>query len=62
MKVEEIKKLKSGKYKVKIDGESITTYDDVILENHLLFHKDITEEELGQIQLDHAYADRKSVV
>jgi len=57
VKVEEIKKLKSGKYKVKIDGESITTYDDVILENHLLFHKDITEEELGQIQLDHAYAE-----
>lgn len=57
MKVEEIKKLKSGKYKVKIDGENLTTYDDVILNNHLLFQKEITEDDLEQIRLDHAYAE-----
>ncbi len=57
MKVEEIKKLKSGKYKVKIGDEVITTYDDVILKNHLLFQKEITEETWKQIGIDNAYAD-----
>ena len=37
MKVEEIKKTKSGKYKVTIDGKEITTYDDVILKNKILY-------------------------
>ncbi len=52
VKVEEIKQLKSGKYKVKIDGQVVTTYDDVILNNHLLFQKEITNQELEKIILD----------
>lgn len=57
MKVGEIKKLKSGKYKVMIDGESITTYDDVILKNRLLFQKEVSREDLKQIGIDNAYAE-----
>lgn len=57
MRVEEIKKLKSGKYKVKIDDETITTYDDVILKNHLLFQKEITEETYRQIGIDSIYEE-----
>lgn len=52
MKVEGIKKLQSGKYKVKIDGQMLTTYDDVILDNHLLYQKEISEEDLEKIHLD----------
>lgn len=52
MKVEEIKKLKSGKYKVKIDDQVLTTYDDVILDNHLLYQKEISEEEFEKLTMD----------
>ena len=57
MKVEKIEKLKSGKYKIKIDGEVITTYDDVILDNHLLFQKEISREEYAKIGKDSQYAE-----
>ena len=40
MKIEKIQKLKNNKYKIKIDsGDIINTYDDVILNNSLLFNK-----------------------
>ena len=52
MKVEEIKQLKSGKYKVKIDGQVLTTYDDVILKNHLLYQKEISEEQFESLAAD----------
>lgn len=57
MKVEEIKKLKSGKYKVKIGDETITTYDDVILNHHLLYQKDISCEDFEKIELDNNHAN-----
>ncbi len=57
MKVEEIKHLKSGKYKVKIDGKTLTTYDDVILDNHLLYQKEIEEEEFEKILQDNVQAE-----
>ena len=42
MKIEEIKKQKNGKYKITFEsGEVLNTYDDVILNNGLLFHKDV---------------------
>ena len=44
MKIEKITKLKNGKYKLKLDdGETVITYDDVILNNGLLFHKEIDD-------------------
>ena len=57
MKVEEIKKTKSGKYKVTIDGKSITTYDDVILKNKILYQKEIDEKIYAQIGIDSIYYD-----
>lgn len=42
MKIEKITKLKSGKYKLKLeDGSTIITYDDVIIKNNLLYSKNI---------------------
>lgn len=43
MKINKILKLKNNKYKVVIDNDNITTYDDVILENGLLYKKDVDE-------------------
>ena len=42
MKIEKIQKLKNNKYKIKLDsGDIINTYDDVILNNSLLFNKEM---------------------
>lgn len=57
MKINEIKKTKSGKYKVKIDNQVITTYDDVLINNSLLYKKEIDEDLYQQINLDTAYYD-----
>ena len=57
MKVEEIKHLKSGKYKVRIDGQTLTTYDDVILDNHWLYQKEISEDEFAKISKDNAQSE-----
>lgn len=57
MLIEEIKKLKSGKYKIKIDNKIITTYDDVILKNKLLYKKEINNECYHQIGIDSIYYD-----
>ena len=57
MKIQEIKKLKSGKYKIKIDDKVITTYDDVILKNKLLYQKEIDYDSYHQIGIDSIYYD-----
>lgn len=57
MKVEKIKKTKFGKYKVTIDGKMITTYDDVILKNKILYQKEIDEKTYTQIGIDSIYYD-----
>ncbi len=57
MRVGEIKKLPSGKYKIKIGDQFITTYDDVILKNHLLFQKEIGEAAYQKLEIDNLYAD-----
>lgn len=45
MKIKKIKKLSNNKYKIEfIEGESITTYDDVILENNILLKKEISSD------------------
>jgi len=57
MQVKEIKKLKSGKYKIKIDDNTITTYDDVILKNKLLYNREVDHSSYEQIELDSEYYD-----
>lgn len=58
MKVEKITKLKNSKYKIKLDNEEIfITYDDVILNNGLLFHKEMDNDKYLKLKNDIAYYD-----
>lgn len=50
MEIKNIKKLKSGKYEITLESnEKIVTYDEVILKNNLLFKKNISLEEIDDI-------------
>lgn len=56
MKIDKIVKNKNGKYKIIFDNkETITTYDDVLLKDGLLFKKEITTEELNEINVENRY-------
>ena len=58
MKIEGVKKTKSGKYKITFDNnESISTYDDVILNNGLLFKKEVDSELLDKLNIETSYYD-----
>lgn len=54
MKINNIKKV-GTKYKIILDDEIITTYDNVILDNGLLYNKKITQKELNKIKEDTIY-------
>lgn len=57
MKIEKIKKV-GNKYKIEFDNhEKLTTYDDVILENGLLYHPEIDANILNKITIDHNFYD-----
>ncbi|MDD3341542.1 MAG: RecX family transcriptional regulator [Bacilli bacterium] len=50
MKIDKVQKLPSGKYKISLDtGDKITTYDDVILEKGLLYHKEVSFDDIKEI-------------
>lgn len=55
MIINKIEKLKNNKYKIIIDGESIITFDDVILNNNLLYKKQIDNELYDLIIKDTTY-------
>lgn len=56
MKINKIKKLNNGKYKIELDNnEKITTYDDVIIKNKLLYKKELDHEEFNQLNIDNNY-------
>ena len=56
MKIEKIVKQKSGKYKLIFDeGNSLLTYDDIVLNYNLLFHKEIDMDTYHQIENDTVY-------
>ena len=58
MKIEEIKKQKNGKYKITFEsGEVLNTYDDVILNNGLLFHKDVDSLLFNKLNEETKYYD-----
>ena len=57
MKINKIVKMKDNKYKIYIDGESVVTYDNVILENDLLYKKSIDNSLYKKILLDTSYYD-----
>lgn len=57
MKINKILKLKNNKYKITIDNEVITTNDNVILENGLLFKKEIDKTLYKKILSDTLFYD-----
>lgn len=44
MVIDKIEKLKNNKYNIYINGEKVTTYDNVIIENNILYKKQIDDE------------------
>lgn len=58
MKIEKIKKMNSGKYKIELeDKNKIVTYDDVILKHNLLFDKEIDSNKINELNIDTKYYD-----
>lgn len=56
MKIKKIKKLSAVKYKIEFeDRESITTYDNVILENNILLKKEIDSDLYLKLQCENGY-------
>lgn len=56
MKIEKIKKQKSGKYILEMDDNSkLQLYEDVILNNGLLFKKEIDSELFNKLNLENNY-------
>lgn len=53
MKITKIQKMRNGKYKIELDHhETITTYDEVILKNNILYKKELDSELKNQIAKD----------
>jgi Uncharacterized protein conserved in bacteria len=58
MKIESIKKMKSGKYKIKLDNnETLVTHDDVLIKNNILTNKVLLEKEYSKLLKDKEYFD-----
>ena len=56
MKIKKIKKLSAVKYKIEFeDAESITTYDNIILENNILLKKEIDSDLYLKLQCSNGY-------
>lgn len=55
MKINKITKTNSGKYKVLIDDKEITTYDEVLLNNKILYKKNIDDELYEKLSKDNNY-------
>lgn len=62
MLITKIQKLKNNKYNLIIDGEKIITYDNVILDNNLLFKKEINKDLYNKIIEDTNFYDVYNVV
>ncbi|MEG1647302.1 MAG: RecX family transcriptional regulator [Bacilli bacterium] len=58
MKINKIKKLSSGKYKILFENkEKIITYDDVIIKNKILYNQNINSNTYQEINNDTVYYD-----
>ena len=57
MEINKIIKLKDNKYKIYIDQEPIIVYDNVILENDLLYKKNLDSDLYKKILVDNNYYD-----
>lgn len=57
MTIKAIKKISNNKYKIVLDNDKITLYDEVIINNNLLFKKEIDDEFLIKLKKDNDYYD-----
>lgn len=57
MKIEKIKKLSNNRYKFEFDSGSIILYEDVILDNNLLYKKEIDDSLFKKISKENIYYD-----
>ena len=57
MKLQKIEKLKNNKYKIHLENEKLITFDNVIIENNLLYKKNIDNDLYNKILLDTEYYD-----
>ena len=58
LKIEKIKKLRSGKYKLELENNNkFITYDTVILNNQLLFKKELSNEFIDKLDIETKYYD-----
>ena len=58
MNIEKIKKQKSGKYLIELDDHTkLQLYEDVILDNGLLFKKNIDSDLYNKLNLENNYYD-----
>ena len=58
MKIEKLKKLKNGKYKLLLeDGREIVTYDEIIINNMLFSGKNLDNKLLSEISVNNDYYD-----
>ncbi len=57
MRIEQIKKIGTGKYRLKIDNNFVTTYDDVLLKYNLLFNKNVDPSLYDKLLKDTNYYD-----
>lgn len=55
MKIDKIVKMRDNKYKIYIDGDTIITYDNVILNNDLLYKKNIDKDLYNKIISENDY-------
>lgn len=56
MVIKSIKKMSSGKYQIIFDNNiKLTTYDEVLLKNNLLYKKELTTEEINEINKANDY-------
>lgn len=63
MNIKNIRKLNNGKYKVTFDnGKTLNLHDEVILDNNLLYKKEINQESLERINNDNEYYNDYSKV
>lgn len=57
MKIDKIIKLKNEKYKISIDGELLIVYGEAILDNNLIYKKNIDKDIYNKLIYDNNYYD-----
>ena len=56
LKIKKIRKLNGGRYKIELDElESLILYEDVILNNNILYKKDLTLEQIKNLNKENEY-------